>query len=87
VAPARISEALLQSAPVGEQQQPLAVGIETPDGVDPRLVDEGGKGEPAAAGFQRELAEDPKGFVEKQRGQGRSGSGALTRPPEVDHAD
>ena len=88
-----IGEGLLQAAIAGEQQQPLAVGVESAGGVDVGAGDPGGQAIPGAAGFRRELAQHAVGLVEQQGGHtaGPQGSGQpswrarqrLTTPIEI----
>ena len=57
---------MLQRAVAGEQQQPLAIGIQTPSGIDAFDRHKRGQAVPTAAYFRRELAQDPVGLVKQQ---------------------
>ena len=62
----RIGEALLQSAVVGEQQQPFTVGIEPPSSVNIWDWDPFSKASPAALSFRCELTQNPIGLVQQK---------------------
>ncbi len=72
---ARIRESLLQSAVVGEQQQPFAVAVQPPGRVDPRNRDKPRQGSARLA--IGELAQHAVGFV--QRDEPRAGGSARMR--------
>lgn len=69
VTPGRIGEPLLQSPVAGEQQQPLAVGIQPPSRIDPGDLDVIRQAPPSAAVLRCELTEDAEGLVKKECGQ------------------
>src|SRR5690606_33437222 len=60
---ARVRDPRLRLAVVGQKQQPLAVEIETPGGIDPRQVYEVGKR--GARSVAAELADHAIGLVEQ----------------------
>ena len=60
---------LLQSAVAGEDQQPLAVGIESPRGVHLGHINKVAQATPPASLLRRELTQNPEGLVQKQRRQ------------------
>ena len=66
VAKAWVGELMLQLAVAGEQQQPLAIGIQAPSGIDAFDRNEGGQAVPTAARFRGELAQHPVGLVKQQ---------------------
>jgi eukaryotic-like serine/threonine-protein kinase len=74
-----IAQPVLQRPVVGEEQQPLAVGIESPRRTDPRRQAEIGQRTPASLG--RELAQHAPRLVEGD--QHRHESTGLYRPDEV----
>ena len=78
LAVAGFGNARLQPAVVGQQQQALAVGVQSTGGIETRGVDvvlEAGMGLVRA-----ELADDAAGFVEGDEGAGRGhGKGASRR--------
>ena len=69
MAKARVSEALLQTAVAGEDQQPLAVGIESTRGVHLGHINKVAQATPAASLLRRELTQNPVGLVQQQRRQ------------------
>jgi hypothetical protein len=62
----RIEEAVDESAFVGEEEEPFAVGIETADRVNARRETKLGKRAPLGAGLRRELRKNAVGFVESE---------------------
>ena len=66
VAKAWVGELMLQLAIAGEQQQPLAIGIQAPSGINAFDRNEGGQAVPTASLFRGELAQYPVGLVKQQ---------------------
>lgn len=73
VAPAWLTQASLQRAVGGQDQESLTVCVQSACGVDPGNRKDLGKSAPAAVGLWGELAEDPIGLVQKDGRQGGSG--------------
>ena len=69
MAKARVSEALLETAVAGEDQQPLAVGIEPARGIHLGHINKVAQATPAASLLRRELTQNPVGLVQQQRRQ------------------
>ena len=58
-----VGQLMLQLAVAGEQQQPLAISIQAPSGIDAFDRNEGGQAVPTAARFRAELAQHSVGLV------------------------
>ena len=69
MAKAWVGEALLQATVAGEDQQPFAVGIESPRGVHLGHINKVAQATPPASLLRRELTQNPEGFVQQQRRQ------------------
>jgi hypothetical protein len=71
VGPSGLTQAGLKGAVVRQNQQALAVGVQSARGVDARDGEDVREGPPAAVGLRSELAEHPEGLVQQKGLQGR----------------